>query len=74
MFKTRLVEDKRDIMKRIITALGEVKDQENNVEKVGKGYRKWREDLYLRMTHYSTKKEEEAAKAEAEEAEAEENK
>jgi len=39
LFKRRLVEDKRDIIKRIITALGTLTDRPDNVNKVGQGYR-----------------------------------
>lgn len=31
LFKTRLVEDKRDILKRLITGLQELRDRENNI-------------------------------------------
>ena len=56
LFKTRLVEDKRDIMKRVISSLA------HNMppEKVGSEYRIWREELYKKMTHFSTKKAETA--------------
>jgi hypothetical protein len=51
-----LVEDKRDIMKRIITALAELKTEKgDNQTFVGENYRNWREDLYEKMTHFSTK-------------------
>ena len=60
LFKTRLVEDKRDIIKRIITSLAENKaSKPDNVQKfVGDGYAAWRETLYKKMTHFSTKNEE----------------
>lgn len=51
LFKTRLVEDKRDIIKRIITALAEI----GNKEEIGLGYGSWKEELYQKMTHFSTK-------------------
>ena len=47
LFKTRLVEDKRDIIKRIITALAEHKaTKPENQKFVGTNYAKWRETLY----------------------------
>ena len=56
LFKTRLVMDKRDIIKRIITAMSELDNlREENKSKVGVGYKEWREELYKKMTHYSTK-------------------
>jgi hypothetical protein len=58
LFKTRLVEDKRDIMKRLITGLAVYKsDRPENDKFVGKNYSEWREELYQKMTHYSTKSE-----------------
>ena len=48
--------DKRDIIKRIITALAELDNiRPENKPKVGEGYNKWREELYQKMTHYNTK-------------------
>jgi len=55
LFKTRLVEDKRDIIKRIITSLAEHKSTKPENQKfVGEGYQKWRETLFKKMTHFST--------------------
>ena len=42
------MEDKRDIIKRLITSMAELGEQ----DKRGQGYRDWREELYGRMTHY----------------------
>lgn len=52
-----MVEDKRDILKRIITALAEFKDRLDNQGEVGRKYQEWREDLYKKMTHYEICKE-----------------
>ena len=43
-------------MKRIITALAELKTEKDNNQKfVGENYRDWRESLFQKMTHFSTK-------------------
>lgn len=65
LFKTRLVEDKRDIMKRIISALSELKTEKpDNQQFVGQQYSQWRETLYQKMTHFSTKCEDKEATVE----------
>ena len=63
LFKTRLVEDKRDILKRIITGLAENKERVDNQKIIGEKYQQWRDELYQKMTHFQNMREQPVKKS-----------